>query len=117
MQQISPRQLADWLAACSAEGEVIGDAARPTPTLLDVRQPWEYEQGHIAGSLPMTMHTVPLRLAELDKATDLVVICEHGARSMQVAMFLENNGFGSIYNLVGGVSAWIRDVAPTLRKL
>ncbi len=86
------------------------------PTLLDVRQPWEFERGHIAGSALMTMHTVPLRLSELDKKSDIVVICEHGARSMQVAMFLENNGFASIYNLAGGVSAWIRDVNPALRK-
>ena len=112
MQQISTHQLASWLAECKG----TSDAQRQMPTLIDVRQPWEFERGHIAGSALMTMHTVPLRLAELDKKSDLVVICEHGARSMQVAMFLENNGFGSIYNLAGGVSAWIRDVDPALRK-
>jgi rhodanese-related sulfurtransferase len=112
MQQISTHQLADWLAA----GKGANVEQRQMPTLLDVRQPWEFERGHIAGSALMTMHTVPLRLSELDKKADLVVICEHGARSMQVAMFLENNGFSSIYNLAGGVSAWIRDVDPALRK-
>ena len=112
MQQISTRQLAAWLT----ESKSNKDDLRPMPALIDVRQPWEFERGHIAGSVLMTMHTVPLRLAELDKKSDLVVICEHGARSMQVAMFLENNGFSSIYNLAGGVSAWIRDVDPALRK-
>jgi rhodanese-related sulfurtransferase len=103
MQQLSTHQLAGWLAACSGAN---GDQ-RSMPALLDVRQPWEFERGHI---------TVPLRLSELDKKADLVVICEHGARSMQVAMFLENNGFSSIYNLAGGIGAWIRDVDPALRK-
>ena len=112
MQQISTRQLADWLAECNgSEGD-----QRQTPALIDVRQPWEFERGHIVGSLPMPMHTVPLRLSELDRKSDVGVICEHGARSMQVAMFLDNNGFDSIYNLVGGISAWLRDVDPALRK-
>jgi rhodanese-related sulfurtransferase len=112
MQQISTRQLADWLAECNGlEGQ-----QRQAPALIDVRQPWEFERGHILGSLPMPMHTVPLRLSELDRKSDVVVICEHGARSMQVAMFLDNNGFDSIYNLVGGISAWLRDVDPALRK-
>lgn len=112
MQQISTHQLSGWLAECSS-GAGNGSA---TPRLIDVRQPWEYERGHIAGSTLIPMHTIPLRLSELDRHADLVVICEHGARSMQVAMFLENNGFGSIHNLVGGISAWIRDVDPALRK-
>lgn len=112
MQQISTHQLADWLA----EGDSAEDAGNPQPTLIDVRQPWEFERGHIAGSTLMPMHTVPLRLTELDRQSDVVVICEHGARSMQVAMFLENSGFSSVHNLVGGISAWIRDVDPALRK-
>ncbi len=52
------------------------------PTLLDVRQPWEFERGHIAGSALMTMHTVPLRLSELDKLpveeVDLLVLKQAG---------------------------------------
>lgn len=116
MQQISTHQLAGWLAECNGASGANDGTSRPMPTLIDVRQPWEYERGHIAGSTLMTMHTVPLRLAELNKKSDVVVICEHGARSMQVSMFLDNNGFESIYNLVGGISAWLRDVDPTLRK-
>ena len=51
MKQIRARQLADWLA----------DDSRPQPLLLDVREPWEVAQCQIAGSLPMPMHTVPVR--------------------------------------------------------
>lgn len=112
MQQISTRQLADWIA----ESGQPAAHARRKPLLLDVREPWEFELCHLAGSLPMPMQSVPARLRELDADAEVVVICHHGARSMQVAMFLERNGFSSIYNLAGGVDAWARDVDPAMRK-
>jgi len=112
MQQISPRQLAEWLGESAAPA---GTPRRP-PFLLDVREPWEYELCHLPGAHLMPMHTVPLRLAEIDAAADVVVICHHGARSMQVAMFLERNGFAALHNLSGGVAAWAHDVDPAMRQ-
>lgn len=116
MQQISTHQLADWIAECGRTNGEDGRQQRQKPFLLDVREPWEYEQCHLAGAKLMPMHTVPARLNELDADADVVVICHHGGRSMQVAMFLERNGFGSIYNLAGGVNAWAHDVDPGMRK-
>jgi rhodanese-related sulfurtransferase len=43
----------------------------------------------------------------------MVVICHHGARSYQVCMFLEQQGFTKLFNLYGGMAAWSRDVDPT----
>jgi rhodanese-related sulfurtransferase len=43
-----------------------------------------------------------------------VVICHHGARSYQVCMFLEQQGFGKLYNLHGGVAAWAQQVDPAM---
>lgn len=106
MQQISPRQLADWLA----------DASRPQPLLLDVREPWEYELCHLAGSQHLPMHLVPARVGELPAERDVVVICHHGGRSLQVAMFLERTGFASVHNLTGGVDAWADAVEPGMRR-
>lgn len=106
MQQIRGQELANWLA----------DAARPAPFLLDVREPAEFEICHIAGSQLIPMHVVPARCEELDPAQDIVVICHHGGRSMQVAMFLERRGFSSVFNLAGGVEAWACDVDPTMRR-
>ncbi len=111
MRQISARQLADRLAA---HADDPAGSAR-APLLLDVREPWEYELCHLPGAHLMPMHTVPLRLAELDADAEVVVICHHGARSMQVAMFLERNGFASVHNLAGGIAAWARDVDPAMR--
>jgi rhodanese-related sulfurtransferase len=104
MQQITPQQLKDWLDR--------PDGARPL--LLDVREPWEHQTAHIEGSLLTPMNSVPAQLAELDPTADVVVICHHGGRSMQVAAFLERNGFNKVFNLSGGLDAWARQVAPDM---
>jgi rhodanese-related sulfurtransferase len=62
------------------------------------------------------MHLVPMRCHELDPDQDIVVICHHGARSMQVAMFLERKGYGAIHNLMGGVEAWANEVDSNMRR-
>ena len=106
MQQITPQDLQQWLA----------DPERTAPVLLDVREPWEYQTCRIEGSTLVPMNTIPARAPELDSAADTVVICHHGARSFQVAMFLERNGFSSLYNLQGGVNAWAHQVEPAMPK-
>lgn len=104
MQYMTAPQLAEWIA----------DASRPKPVLLDVREPWEYQTCHIDGALLIPMNTVPARQQELDPDAPIVCICHHGARSMQVAAFLERNGFTQVTNLTGGVHAWARQVDRTM---
>lgn len=106
MQQLRVQQLAEWLA----------DEKRPNPVLLDVREPWEAELCQLAGSQHIPMHLVPMRCNEIDSTRDVVVICHHGARSMQVAMFLERQGFESVLNLTGGVDAWAGEIDPNMRR-
>ena len=106
MQQLRARELADWLA----------DPKRQPPVLLDVREDWEVELCCLPGSKHVAMHQIPESLDELDRTADLVVICHHGVRSMQVAMFLERQGFQSLLNLSGGVEAWAAEVDPSMRR-
>ena len=106
MRQLSPNELSDWLA----------DPQRERPVLLDVREPWEFEHCHLPDSVHIPMSTVPLRMEQFDREADIVVVCHHGGRSMQVAMFLERQGFSSVFNLMGGVDAWSHDVDPAMRR-
>ena len=104
MQQITPAQLKEWL----------DDPARNNPVLIDVREPWEFELCRIPGASLLPMSTIPARVAELDDTADTVLICHHGGRSMQAAMFLQQQGFARLYNMAGGVAAWARQVDPAM---
>lgn len=75
------------------------------PLLLDCREPFEWKQARIPGSLHMPMNTIPSRLAELDKEADIVVVCAHGVRSFSVTGFLVENGFAA-RSLQGGLVMW-----------
>jgi adenylyltransferase/sulfurtransferase len=62
------------------------------------------------------MNELPPRLSELDSNRELVVMCRSGGRSMQVAQFLDRQGFRSVANLKGGILAWSHDVDPSIQK-
>ena len=104
MKDITASQLREWLE----------DPGRDRPVLLDVREPWEYEKARIAGSQLVPMREIPARVAEIDDDREVVAICHHGGRSMQVAMFLERQGFKGVHNLRGGIDAWSRTVDPSV---
>ena len=104
MNHLSAPELAHWLA----------DSERKAPVLLDVREPWEFETCHIPESQLMPMSSIPARQEELDPEQAIVCICHHGGRSMQVAHFLERNGFNQILNLTGGVHAWALQVDTSM---
>ena len=84
----------------------LTSADRPAPLLLDVRENWEFATCQIPGSVQIPMALVPIRISELADDREIVCICHHGARSMQVAAFLERNGFTDVTNLTGGIHAW-----------
>src|SRR3954465_11313161 len=104
MNHLTAPELAAWLA----------DASRPRPLLLDVRENWEFETCKIEGAVQIAMNTIPARIEELDEDAEIVCICHHGARSMQVAAFLEPNGFTKMTNLPGGIHAWAVQVDPSM---
>lgn len=108
MQQMTARELAAWIAECQA------DPSRSRPVLLDVREPSEFATCHIAGAMLMPMQAVPARINELDEGAPIVCICHHGGRSMQVANFLERQGFTQVINLAGGVHAWAQQVDSSM---
>lgn len=106
MKQLSVQELAGRLA----------DTSREPPLLLDVREPWEVEKAGLPGITAIPMQQIPARAAELDPEQEIVAICHHGGRSMQVAMFLEQRGFGRVSNLTGGMDAWSREIDPDIPR-
>jgi rhodanese-related sulfurtransferase len=79
---------------------------RPDVVLIDVREPWEYQAGHIPGVVLIPMGEIPSRLAELPTDKTLVITCRSGNRSDQVTDFLRAQGFDKAHNMAGGILAW-----------
>ena len=85
--------------------------AGETFTLLDVREPWEFEIAKISGATLMPMGEVPSRAhQELDPEDHIVVVCHHGVRSMNVTVWLRQQGFEKAQSMRSGIDAWSRRV-------
>src|SRR5208283_512999 len=85
-------------------------------TLLDVREPWEYEVARIAGSKHIPMGDIPARFnQELDPENHIVVVCHHGVRSMNVTAWLRQQGFEKVQSLRGGIDRWARQIDPSMQ--
>ncbi len=84
--------------------------------LLDVREHDELAIAAVTGALHIPMREIPARLAELDAAKPLVVMCHSGGRSQRVAAFLQGNGFTNVFNLKGGIDAWSTQVDPRVPR-
>ena len=84
----------------------IDNHPRDSYQILDVRQPKEYEQGHLAGALLMPVKEVATRLTELDRDEPLLVYCHSGVRSKAACQLLLAEGFQDVYNMIGGIVAW-----------
>ncbi len=74
--------------------------------LIDVREDWEWAQGHIAGATHIPLGQLPARLGDLDGAHDLYFICHLGGRSEMAARFAHQHGLTGASNVRGGMDAW-----------
>jgi rhodanese-related sulfurtransferase len=80
-------------------------------TVLDVREPWEFETASMPGAKLIPMGDVPSRAhQELDPENHIVVVCHHGVRSMNVTAWLRQQGFDKAQSMRGGIDAWSRTV-------
>lgn len=104
LTEIAPAALAVRLAR--------GDAV----TLIDVREPWEHEIGHLEHALLVPMQTVPSTHHTWDRNAEYVVYCHHGMRSGMVADYLRATGFTRVLNLVGGIDRWSVEVDPSVAR-
>jgi rhodanese-related sulfurtransferase len=85
--------------------------------LIDVREPWEFATTSIADSVPIPMGELPSRAhQEFDPEERLLVVCHHGIRSMNVTVWLRNQGFENAQSVRGGIDAWSVEVDPKVGR-
>ena len=74
--------------------------------IIDVREQWEYDEGHIPGITLIPMGEIPNRLTDIPTDKPVIVTCRSGNRSGQVTDFLKQQGFDNVHNMEGGILAW-----------
>ena len=74
--------------------------------LIDVREPWEWEQARVAGAVLIPLAEVPGRIAEIPDDRDVYVHCRLGGRSAKAVDFLHEHGRPRAINVVGGLEGW-----------
>jgi rhodanese-related sulfurtransferase/rubrerythrin len=77
-----------------------------TYTLLDVRQPFEYEEAHLPGAKLVPLPKLIDSLEEMERQKPVLVYCAVGGRSLMAAQLLSNQGFEEVYQMQGGIDAW-----------
>jgi len=81
--------------------------SNPNLVILDVRTWDEYISGHIKNATLISVYELEGRLSELDSQKPTLVYCRSGGRSVMASQILVDHGFIEVYNMVGGILAWI----------
>ena len=111
LPEITPQELVEWFQS------------RPEMRLLDVREPYEFPRARLADERVLqaplselarkSTGALPEKLKE-DQSAPVVVFCHPGIRSAQVAAWLIDLGYQSVFNLAGGIDAYARTVDPSV---
>ncbi|MCU1258625.1 MAG: Rhodanese domain protein [Bryobacterales bacterium] len=85
--------------------------------LIDVREPFELQLGHLEDAEAIPMRSIPSRLASLEEEErPIVVLCHHGVRSLQVVCWLREQGVEECRSLAGGIDRWSVEVDPAVPR-
>jgi molybdopterin/thiamine biosynthesis adenylyltransferase/rhodanese-related sulfurtransferase len=104
VREIEPSQLAKRLEG----GEKL--------EIIDVREPYEWQIGHIPGARLVPLDRIAAEIPRLDKRKETVLYCKVGERSMYAARQLADAGVSEVRNLAGGILRWIDQVDPTMTR-
>jgi len=96
--QITPKEVQERLV----RGEKL--------LLVDVRELWEYELCRIAGARLIPLKTLPVNVAALEEAEEVICYCHHGIRSLDAAAWLRGQGIAGAKSMAGGIERWSREV-------
>jgi molybdopterin/thiamine biosynthesis adenylyltransferase/rhodanese-related sulfurtransferase len=104
VSEIQPSQLAERLEG----GEQL--------EIIDVREPYEWQLGHIPGARLVPLDRIAAEIPRLDKRRETILYCKVGVRSMFAAKQLAAAGVSEVRNLAGGILRWIDEVDPTMTR-
>lgn len=100
VQQVPAAQFMQWRDALGQR----------QPLVLDVREPWEVQTASVRPDgfelRVIAMGDIADQLNQLPKDRPIACLCHHGMRSLQVAHFLQQQGYPEVVNLQGGIDAW-----------
>lgn len=107
-EEVSPQDVAAWLATDAAE----------RPVLVDCREAEELELCHIEGAQWIPLGQFPEKLEHLRAlaAPGLVVSCHHGMRSLRATRFLRQQGISHVFSMAGGIDAWSCQIDPKVPR-
>jgi len=94
--QITVHDLADW----REQGRDV--------VVLDVREPSEWDDGHIEGALHLPMFEAAVRRGEIPTGRPVAIVCAGGLRSSTTLSVLQRHGLAGLHNVAGGMAAWVK---------
>ncbi|MBN1920118.1 MAG: rhodanese-like domain-containing protein [Anaerolineae bacterium] len=97
-EELAPNLEVEEVQALVAAGEVV---------ILDVREVFEYKDGHIPDAQLIPLGELPNRLNEVPRDETVIIVCRSGNRSAQAHQFLLDQGFTNVHNMKGGMNDWI----------
>jgi rhodanese-related sulfurtransferase len=122
------------LAACGGAGDLAPDATagkKPTttnaqalharlqskekPLVVDVREPSEFQEGHIQGAKLAPLGSVEKGLAGISRDREIVLVCRSGRRSGKAQELLAARGYTNLQNMEGGMLAWEQNGYPVVK--
>jgi adenylyltransferase/sulfurtransferase len=119
---VAPHQVAEAAAPATSADALTSQELKAeldrgeVLTIIDVREPQEYQINRLPGSVLIPLGDLPKRYVELDPNANLVTQCKSGMRSAKAQEFLRSKGFTKVRNLTGGVLGWIDQVDPSQPK-
>ena len=107
------------MAGGSSESETdvasVVKALEGDVTVLDVREPQEWQSGHIAGAIHIPLGDLARRAGEVDASKPVVTVCRSGRRSLEAVRILRQAGLSDVKSMAGGMIAWQEARQPIVR--
>jgi rhodanese-related sulfurtransferase len=83
---------------------------------VDVREPWEHEVSRVEGSTLIPLREIPANVARFKDASEIILFCHHGRRSLNAAVFLRSQGIENARSMAGGIERWSVEVDPRVPR-